>query len=77
MAKPLRQWFTELSVQQIAEDLQTQRLVALKDENAACFVTYTITVDERVVELTWIAVHPDFHRKGRVVLWRRLLRRSS
>jgi ribosomal protein S18 acetylase RimI-like enzyme len=65
MAKALRQWFTELGVQQIAKDLQTQKgLVALEDESTAGFVTYVITVDEKVAELTWIAVHPEFHRKG-------------
>ena len=65
MAKSLRQWFTELGVQQIAGDLRTQKgLVALEDENVAGFVTYAVAVDERVAELTWIAVHPNFHRKG-------------
>jgi ribosomal protein S18 acetylase RimI-like enzyme len=65
MAKALRQWFTELGVQQIAKDLQTQKgLVALEDESTAGFVTYVITVDEKVAELTWIAVHPELHRKG-------------
>jgi ribosomal protein S18 acetylase RimI-like enzyme len=64
-AKALHQWFTELGVQQIAKDLQTQKgLVALEDESTAGFVTYVITVDEKVAELTWIAVHPEFHRKG-------------
>ena len=65
MAKALHQWFTELGVQHIARDLQVQKgLVALKDESTAGFVTYAITVDEKVAELTWIAVHPEFHRKG-------------
>ena len=65
MAKSLRQWFTELGIQQIARDLQTLKgLVALEDENMAGFVTYSINVDETVAELTWIAVHPNLHRKG-------------
>ena len=65
MAKLLPQWFTELGIQQIARDLQTQNgLVTLEGENIAGFVTYTITVDETVAELTWIAVHPNLHRKG-------------
>jgi len=65
MAKSLRQWFTELGIQQIARDLQTLKgLVALEDENTAGFVTYSINVDETVAELTWIAVHPNLHRKG-------------
>jgi len=65
MAKLLPQWFTEFGVQQIARDLQTQNgLVALEDENIAGFVTYSITVDETIAELTWIAVHPNLHRKG-------------
>ena len=64
MAKLLPQWFTELGIQEIARDLQTQNgLVALDDENIAGFVTYAITVDETVAELTWIAVHPKLHRK--------------
>ena len=66
-AKALHQWFTELGVQQIAKDLQTQKgLVVLEDESTVGFVTYVITVDEKVAELTWIAVHPEFHRKGSV-----------
>ncbi len=65
MAKSLRQWFTELGIQQIARDLQTLKgLVALEDENTAGFVTYSITVDETIAELTWIAAHPNLHRKG-------------
>ena len=65
MAKLLPQWFTELGIQQIARDLQTQNgLVTLEDENIAGFVTYAIAVDETVAELTWIAVHPNLHRKG-------------
>jgi ribosomal protein S18 acetylase RimI-like enzyme len=65
MAKLLPQWFTELGIQRIARDLQTQNgLVALEDENIAGFVTYAITVDETAAELTWIAVHPNLHRKG-------------
>jgi ribosomal protein S18 acetylase RimI-like enzyme len=65
MAKLLRQWFTETGIQQIARDLQSHKgLVALEDENIAGFVTYAIAVDERVAELTWIAVHPNLHRKG-------------
>jgi N-acetylglutamate synthase-like GNAT family acetyltransferase len=65
MAKALHQWFTELGVQQIAKGLQTQNgLVALEDESTVGFVTYVITVDEKVAELTSIAVHPEFHRKG-------------
>jgi ribosomal protein S18 acetylase RimI-like enzyme len=39
-------------------------LVALKDDHTAGFVTYAITVDEKVAELTWIAVRPESHRKG-------------
>ena len=65
MAKLLPQWFTELGIQQIARDLQTQNgLVTLEGKNIAGFVTYAITVDETVAELTWIAVHPNLHRKG-------------
>jgi ribosomal protein S18 acetylase RimI-like enzyme len=65
IAKLLPQWFTELGIEQIARDLQTQNgLVTLEDENIAGFVTYAITVDETVAELTWIAVHPNLHRKG-------------
>jgi len=65
MAKTLPQWFTELGVQQIAKDLQAQSgLVALKDENTVGFVTYVLTMDGKAAELTWIAVHPEFHRKG-------------
>jgi ribosomal protein S18 acetylase RimI-like enzyme len=65
MAKALHQWFTELGVQQIAKDLQSQEgLVALEDESTVGFVTYVVTVDEKAAELTWIAVHPEFHRKG-------------
>jgi len=36
----------------------------LEDENIAGFVTYVIAVDEMAAELTWIAVHPNYHRKG-------------
>jgi ribosomal protein S18 acetylase RimI-like enzyme len=65
MAKLLPQWFTELGVQQIARDLQIQNgIVALENENIAGFVTYAITVDKTVAELTWIAVHSNLHRKG-------------
>jgi N-acetylglutamate synthase-like GNAT family acetyltransferase len=65
MAKALPQWFIEVGVQQIAKDLQTQNgLVALEDKSTVGFVTYIITADEKVAELTWIAVHPEFHRKG-------------
>ena len=65
MAKLLPQWFTELGIQHIARDLETQNgLVALEGENIAGFVTYAIAVDETVAELTWIAVHPNLHRKG-------------
>jgi len=65
MAKALHQWFTELGVQHIAKDLQTQKgLVALEDESMIGFVTYVITAGEKVAELTWIAVHPGSHRKG-------------
>jgi ribosomal protein S18 acetylase RimI-like enzyme len=64
-ARALSQWFTELGVQQITKDLQTQEgLIALEGDHTVGFVTYAITVDKKVAELTWIAVRPEFHRKG-------------
>ena len=52
IARMLPQWFTELGVQQITSDLQTQQgLIALERDHIVGFITYAITVDG-VAELT-------------------------
>jgi N-acetylglutamate synthase-like GNAT family acetyltransferase len=61
----LPQWFNELGLRQIESDLKIQEgLVALENDHIAGFVSYAITEDEKIAELTWIAVRPESHRKG-------------
>jgi ribosomal protein S18 acetylase RimI-like enzyme len=66
IAKALHpQWFNELGLEQIEKDLQTEQgLVALEEDRAAGFLIYRIDGMLKTVDLSWIGVRPDLHRRG-------------
>ena len=58
-------WFNEVGLQQIARDLQTEQgLVALEEERVVGFLIYRTDKNNKIAELSWIAVRPELHRKG-------------
>lgn len=65
IAKLLPQWFTESGLDGIARDVQTHEgFVALDDGNLVGFAIYAADKDRNEAELTWIAVHPELHRRS-------------
>ena len=59
------QWFTESALEEIANAVQTQKgYVAAYDGRPVGFATYLLRSADKTAELTWIGVHPSFHRKG-------------
>jgi GNAT superfamily N-acetyltransferase len=59
------QWFTESALEEIANAVQTQNgYLAVDDGRPVGFAAYLSRDDDRTAELTWIGVHPDFHRRG-------------
>jgi ribosomal protein S18 acetylase RimI-like enzyme len=58
-------WFNELGLNQIAGALKTEQgLVALDNEAIVGFLIYCTDENSKTAELSWIAVRPEFHRKG-------------
>jgi len=66
IAKALHpEWFNEPGLEQIARDIQSEPgLVALDEEHIVGFLLYRTDENSKTVELEWIAVRPELHRKG-------------
>ena len=58
-------WFNELGLQEIVRDVQKERgLIAIDNGRAVGFVIYRKNENGNSAELSWIAVRPEFHRRG-------------
>ena len=59
------QWFTDSAMDEIADAVQLQDgYVALDDGRYVGFAMYVSRSEGMTAELTWIGVHPNFHRRG-------------
>ena len=57
-------WFTQSALNDIGSAIRTDKgMVALAEEKIVGFATYK-RIDTKTVELTWIGVYSNFHRKG-------------
>jgi ribosomal protein S18 acetylase RimI-like enzyme len=58
-------WFTESALNEIKSAVREEKgVVAIVDQKIVGFATYAPIVHERTVELTWIGVRSDLHRRG-------------
>ena len=58
-------WFNESALKEIANAVRNESgYVAVLDGRHVGFATYRIIDHGETAELTWIGVHPDFHRRG-------------
>ena len=58
-------WFTDSAVQEIVHAVRNERgFVAISNSRSLGFATCRERSDGVTADLTWIGVHPDFHRRG-------------
>jgi ribosomal protein S18 acetylase RimI-like enzyme len=58
-------WFAESALEEIANAARSEDgYVAVLEGMNVGFATYRIIGDRETAELTWIGIHPDFHRRG-------------
>jgi GNAT superfamily N-acetyltransferase len=58
-------WFTESALEEIAHAVRNEfGYVAVQGGMCIGFATYRPSDDHETAELTWVGVHPEFHRRG-------------
>ncbi len=64
LAKTLNIWFNESGLKAMEQDLQSeQTFVAVEKGHILGFITIS-SINERVLEILWMAVKSEFHRMG-------------